>query len=955
MNADEIYQKNDYTEEIFSTNAIISALEILDDPQQLGRHPLTQLKIVEFRRKSAGYSNRSLGKGIALKEILVEGIDRLKPNEQEPDYFAINWRHFGVLSERYVKKRKVKAIADTFGIGSRQFYRDRKAAVNSLSKTILEWEEVPFTARAKPEFKAPFTVPTNPNYELIGRNDFLQKIQDKLLHGENKSIALYGLPGVGKTAIAAELAYQTQVREYFDGGILWAGLGQSPNPRVIMSDWALKLGYTQDEISKYSRKRDLTELIRDAVGSRKVLVIIDDAWDITSAVAFRIGCDSCVYLLTTRQPSIAADFAESEDFRVNELDIDQGVDLIKSMVPVVRGSRSLAEELITLVGGLPLAIQLMGRFLRIESIEKQPRRINDAIKKLRDTEKRLQLELPQILPDYHPVLPEGASISLDSVIAVSIDALDDLSQQAIFALSVFPPKPNSFSESAAKMIAQISEETLDAIYDWGLLEISGIGRYTMHQTITDYASLRLDNHQVYHLLVAYCANFTSTHQDKYGKIDIEIKNLEFGLSCAFKNEMYGNYLEITTNLYSYYVVRGLYDTAEVNATNAKIAADKINDDTGLTTALIHLGRISINKADYEKAENYLTEGMKIAKELGEQSLVCDITQSLGLVRDHLGELLNAKKLYQESLSITSKLDDHRRTIQLFLVLGAISIDLNELDEAEQYLQNGLDLSLRSNNRDFFSPLKMNLGIVAAYRGNLDLEESNYLEALDVAYEIGYREDICFLYMNLGANLNGRGNHKKAKEYFQEALKIANEIGNRERISSALKNIGGAERRLGEYLAAEDHLSDALSIASKINQQRNICATLIELGILHTNQDHLDKADLYLSEGVGIAKKLENTWHICEGMIWYGNLKLKQGDVVSGQTYLTNALELAQGELEELAAEAIFGLAKAALLDDKDAEAKEYALESLNKFTEIKHYRWRTVSQWLRDQIPDFEE
>jgi len=55
----------------------------------------------------------------------------------------------------------------------------------------------------------------------------------------------------------------------------------------------------------------------------------------------------------------------------------------------------------------------------------------------------------------------------------------------LHALSVFPPKPNSFSEEAALAASQQPVEALDELWDAGLLENWGSERYALHQAVAD--------------------------------------------------------------------------------------------------------------------------------------------------------------------------------------------------------------------------------------------------------------------------------------------------------------------------------------------------------------------------------------------------------------------------------------------------------------------------------------
>jgi transcriptional regulator with XRE-family HTH domain len=324
---------------------------------------------------------------------------------------------------------------------------------------------------------------------LLGRSGLLARVKQYLFEGDNLALtALNGLPGIGKTALAVALANDEQVRTRFRHGILWTGLGPHPNVQGLLARWGKLLGIAPKDIENVNSRECWGRALRSAIDTRHLLLVIDDAWTTEDALAFQVGGAHCAHLLTTRLPQVAFTFAEQGAIVVPELGDADGLALLDSFVPqVVQQDPQGARTLVQAVGGLPLALTLMGKYLAAQTFTGQPRRLQAALTQLHDTEQRLHVSMPTALRERSPSLPADIPLSLHAAIAVSDQHLSPQAHATLCALSVFSPKLNSFSEEAALAVSQQPVETLDALWDAGLLESSGPERYTLHQTIADYA------------------------------------------------------------------------------------------------------------------------------------------------------------------------------------------------------------------------------------------------------------------------------------------------------------------------------------------------------------------------------------------------------------------------------------------------------------------------------------
>ncbi len=378
--------------------------------------------------------------------------------------------------------------------------------------------------------------PYDSSKPLFGRGELLQSIRERLLNVERSSpIALHGLPGVGKTALALALATDAQVQSYFADGILWASLGPQPDLRAILTRWGSLLRLSYDGMDLSDGPAAWALALRAAIGSRRLLLILDDVWSAADALALQVGGMQCASILTTRLPQVAFIFAPEGVMLVPELEGVSALAMLASFVPyLVEQDSENIRLLAQAVGGLPLALKLLGTYLGSQAFSGQPRRLRSALISLQQAEQRLCINIPITWDEYTAQQRRDLSLSLYAAIAMSEQQLGVEAHATLCALVVFPAKPSSFSEEAALLVGQTTGETLDELWDAGLLESSSVGRYCLHQTVIDYAHMQEDDHglQAQVRLVEWMSRFVATHDGNYEVLEDEIANLLAALQVA---------------------------------------------------------------------------------------------------------------------------------------------------------------------------------------------------------------------------------------------------------------------------------------------------------------------------------------------------------------------------------------------------------------------------------------
>ncbi len=553
---------------------------------------------------------------------------------------------------------------------------------------------------------------------LVGRDTLQKELQGQLCTTwEERIFALVGLPGVGKSAVAITLAHDPVIREHFADGILWANLGPEADIPTILNRWSTLLGVIVDK-SLGVRANDTSRLnLRSTIGLRRMLIIIDNVWHLEDALPLlQLGGSYCIFLLTTRFMNVALNLAGERIVTVPELSEDDGLHLFSQVAPgVVKAEPQSARNLVQAVGGLPLALLLMGQYLRVQSHTQQPRRLSLALEWLRDGEKRLRLEQPSLSFDQSMT---GQTLSLQATIALSDHYMDQDAQEGLRRLSVFPARPNDFSEQAALFVADVSTDVLDRLSDARLLESQGPGRYSLHQCIADYAALHNHHETAAQRMVEYFADFVEEQQGNDEALFQESANIFAALKLAYKYRMLVSQIRIVTALFDFLEKRGFADLARENLPALQCSVRTNEDFRSLLDVLLHLSKLDwiqdtrlycVHHHD-QHLDLRLHEILFERPQSSESAVKCQLLPLLGVNVEASGNSYTTI-LQQLGYPLFFKQSEIQQTWQ---------VSHNAL-AASRSLRRGLTLARQSENATQACAILANLAALAR-------QQKNYLEA-----------------------------------------------------------------------------------------------------------------------------------------------------------------------------------------------------------------------------------
>ncbi|HEX9057145.1 MAG TPA: tetratricopeptide repeat protein [Ktedonobacterales bacterium] len=747
-----------------------------------------------------------------------------------------------------------------------------------------------------------------PHFGLVGRTQMLGRLKQQICVAGAR-VALAGLPGVGKTALALALVHDSDVQRYFPDGVLWAGLGPQPNVLGTLGAWGAALHLSAPELAHLGHLDERARAIRAVIGTRRMLLVVDDVWDAEVGLAFKVGGANCAFLVTTRFPAVAVRIAGEAFTQVQELSEDDSLTLLRQLAPEV--ALSEPDEMLGLVrsvDGLPLALALMGRYLHLQAHGGQPRRVKSALEQLRRTTERLRLAEPTAAGDRPTSLPANTHLSLHAVIAVSDKLLDTAASGAMRPLSIFPPKPNSFSEEAALAVSNSSEAILDTLCDAGLLESSGPGRYTLHRTIADYARHVMADDTPYARFITYFTSYAKAHANDSAALDLEKDNVLAALKFAAERRADLALVEGAVAMAPYLEAHGLYADAANHLRQAERIARAANDNAGLARVAMHLGHIA---------------GLQ-------------------------GDTTRANALYAEALRAARAIDDHEAICAVLTFWGEELIKYDDYPRAEQCVREALILARELGDRQRTAVLLRLLGEISDSQGDSRRGETCANEGLAIAREVGDLATMSALLQNLGVRAERSGDYARADMFYTEGLVIARQIGHRQRISALLMNVGMLAIRRQRYDEAEALHQESLAIARTGQDHMRISSVLQNLGIIATRQGRYADAEAYLRESLDLARQSGYRWLMSECLCEWGELRLRQGQLDAASEMFEQAHTLAvEMRAPQLSAAAAFGLAQVAALNGSPVEAYRCGQEALQQFTAMGHERTREVERWLQ--------
>jgi len=633
----------------------------------------------------------------------------------------------------------------------------RPAHMREVRERLEALAGAPGAAEAAAETIPPHHLPTPPG-AFIGR-DRERRIAVEAL-GRERIVTLTGVGGCGKTRLALAVA-QTCLPQFADGA-WFVDLAPLADGERVPEAVARVLGVREEA------DRPLEDTLADAIGTRRLLLLLDNCEHLISACAaltedLLARCSQLHILATSREglgvtgeqllavPSLSAPQARdaTDPDSLARFDAVQlFLDRARAVAPTFEleaASAPAVAEICRRLDGIPLAIELAAARAKVLAPAQIAARLDDRFKLLTGGSRTA-------LPRHQ---------TLRATLQWSHDLLLPPERELLRRLAAFAG--GWTLEHAARVCDQDGDEfavldVLQHLVDKSLVLTqrgpSGDARYRMLESVRQFATERLDESgegpvvRERHLA---CMLELAEHTEQalsgplqaahYPMLDAEQENLLAALAwCEQAEDGASRGLRLAASLWRYWSGRQHYDLGRRVLETALSRPGAEVDSPERAHALVRAGGMALYQGDYAAARPHIEQSLALYRRLGDERGVARALAGLAVVAMYQGDYATARVCNEESLAGYRALGAVRGEGVALHNIGYLAWCEGRGEDSERWFSEALVCIERVGDAQQRALTLAGLGAARLLQGQLDAAREPLATALELSLEQGIERE-----------------------------------------------------------------------------------------------------------------------------------------------------------------------------------------------------------------------
>lgn len=319
------------------------------------------------------------------------------------------------------------------------------------------------------------------------------------------------------------------------------------------------------------------------------------------------------------------------------------------------------------------------------------------------------------------------------------------------------------------------------------------------------------------------------------------------------------------------------------------------DQAGECMALTQLGLLRQTQGRPGESRAHLEAALALQRSLGQRRLVASLCGTLANHCVSVGRLDEAAACYAEALALQRELGDRRAEGATLSGLAVVHHDQGEMTEALAFYEAAQAILNECADRMSEGIVLGNLATLHNDVGRFDAARIAYDGALVIAREIGDRTGEAVTLGNLGKLLRDLGRHDEARGHYEQSLVIAREVSDRRTEGIALGGIGTCYADQDRPEQTLVWFDAALAVHRAIGNRRFEGETLANQGDAFARLGRFDEARAALRDGEAVLREIGDALDLAKLLCIRGFIEIAAGDRSAAQMALAQA-ETASAEL-----------------------------------------------------------
>jgi DNA-binding SARP family transcriptional activator/tetratricopeptide (TPR) repeat protein len=649
-------------------------------------------------------------------------------------------------------------------------------------------------------------------------------------------VAISGMPGVGKSALAVRVAHQ--VAGKFHDGQLYADLrGTQQQPAElgdVLGRFLRALGIPGLAIPGEEQER--AEMYRSILADRSALVVLEDAASEAQVMPLLPGGDACAVIVTSRSRLTGLPGVRLCDVEV--MDQGQGLELLGKMIGKDRIAAEpvAADALVSTVGGLPLALRVVAARLAARSHWT----LASMMTRLADERHRLD-EL------RHGEMMVRASLAL------SYEGLHDRARRLLRLLSMVDHEtfPGWIAAALLDEEPACGSPLMDQLVDAQMLDVAGTDvagcpRYRFHNLIRLFARERLAEAE------------------------------EPAVRAEAVDRLVGGWLAIAQNAHRR-IYGGDFTILHGNGRRWHV------DERYLAAALADPMRW------LESEQANLVSAVTQAAAAGLDESCWDLAVTAVTLFESRGYFDDWQATHEVALDAVRRAGNSRGVGAVMCSLGSMHLSRRSLAQARLVLEPALTLFDELSDTHGRAMVCRTLGLLAYVEGRLERAGDFYQRALDGFQAVDDRIGEAYVLGRIAQIDIGHRRYDLALYRLNRALETCRETGNARLESQLLYRVGRVLLLQDEYRRAEEMFGHVLAMVRSSGDVLGESFTLHSLGVVYTHLREPDKAEPPLRHALWLREHLLDQFGAARVRLDLATLLMRKGAVREAEEMASQAL------------------------------------------------------------------